>query len=84
MGVAFAEKYTSFVGDYILKKNPDIDFVAIVHMPKAVSLRTKRTDLNLGVDIARPLGGGGHPMAAGFQLNELPDGVLRKILKMEE
>lgn len=84
VAVAFAERYISTVGDYILNKNPDVDFCAVVNLPKSVSLRTRRDDINMGVDIARPLGGGGHPKAAGYQLDTIPESLLKELIRFNE
>ena len=81
VGIVFAERYISQVGDYILEQNPDIDFCAIVNFPVSVSLRTRRDDINLGKDVAAVLGGGGHPKAAGYSLtNSIYDGEFFKSL----
>lgn len=83
-GVVFAEQHISRVGDYVLKKNPDIDICAIVNLPTSVSLRTMRDDINLGVDIARPLGGGGHKKAAAFHLKTPPIDLVLDLIGMKE
>ena len=83
VAVVFAEQYISAVGDYILSKNPDVDFCAIVNLPKSVFLRTRREGLNLGIDIARPLGGGGHPKAAAYQL-DFSDKEIKEMIRLCE
>lgn len=80
VGVVFAEKYISSVGDYILSRHPEIDFCAIINLPSSVSLRGKSDALNLGVEIARPLGGGGHPKAAGYQLKDIPEHLIKELM----
>lgn len=84
VGVVFAEKYISSVGDYVLQKNPDIDFCAVVNLPVSVSLRTRRDNINVGIDIARPLGGGGHPQAAGYQLDDIPLELIKELIRFNE
>lgn len=83
VGVVFAEKYISDVGDDVLQKNTDIDFCAVVNLPKSVSLRTRRDDVNVGVDIARPLGGGGHPQVAGYQLDDIPLELIKDLIRFD-
>lgn len=80
VGVVFAEKYISSVGDYILNCHPEIDFCAIINLPSSVSLRGKSDALNLGVEIARPLGGGGHPKAAGYQLKDISENLIKELM----
>ena len=65
-GVVFADQYINDLSHYIMDRNPQLDFVAIINPDGRVSLRTDREDLDLGKEIAGPLGGGGHPKAAGF------------------
>ena len=68
-GVVFADQYINDLSHYIMDRNPQLDFVAIINPDGRVSLRTDRDDLNLGMEIAKPLGGGGHPQAAGFSFD---------------
>lgn len=64
----------SKIGNRLLKKHPEIDFtICWFIVPKdgkiVFSLRCDDTrDLDLGKDIAKELGGGGHKNAAGFTL----------------
>lgn len=61
--------HKSFVGDRLLKINPNIQFVLLWSVEKElvkVSLRG-REDINLG-EIARRYDGGGHKAAAGFSM----------------
>jgi nanoRNase/pAp phosphatase (c-di-AMP/oligoRNAs hydrolase) len=61
-----------------------IDFTMIINMQgSAISYRTLRKDLDLGKQIAPLYGGGGHPQAAGSQidsatLNNVIDMILRR------
>lgn len=66
VGVVFAEQFISQLGHAIAQEFEDIDFVAIVNTPKAVSLRTAK-DIDLS-QIAKRYGGGGHPKAAGIPM----------------
>lgn len=81
VGIAFAERYISAVGDYILRWHPEIDFCAIVNLPSSVSLRTRSDTLNLGIEIARPLGGGGHPKAASYQIENIPEYLIKELIR---
>ena len=63
--VTAAERYTSEIGHKMLEILP-IDVAVIVNAQKGiVSLRSKEADVSI---IAKALGGGGHPRAAGFML----------------
>ena len=68
-GVVFADTYVNDLAHHVMNHHPEIDFVAVVDPGGNVALRTKREDLDLGQEIAKPLGGGGHPKAAGFQFD---------------
>ena len=83
VGVVFAERYISSVGDYVLRCHPEIDFCAIVNLPSSVSLRGKNDSLNLGIEIARPLGGGGHPKAAGYQIKNIPEHLIKELIMFD-
>lgn len=69
-GFVFAEKYISELGNRLCQMHPEIDFVALIDMNGTVSYRTVRDDIDLGKDIARLFGGGGHPKAAGSQISK--------------
>lgn len=78
-GIVFAENYFSELGHQLCQLNEDIDFVIMVDMGgKKVSLRTEKDGLDLG-ELAKKVGGGGHPKAAGFQIN---DQQISKILDL--
>jgi oligoribonuclease NrnB/cAMP/cGMP phosphodiesterase (DHH superfamily) len=69
-GFVFAENYISELGNKLCKLNPDIDFIAMIDMgTKTVSYRTVKEDIDLGNDIAKLYGGGGHPKAAGSEFS---------------
>jgi nanoRNase/pAp phosphatase (c-di-AMP/oligoRNAs hydrolase) len=54
----------------LCKLNPDIDFIAMIDMgTKTVSYRAVKEDIDLGNDIAKLYGGGGHPKAAGSEFS---------------
>ena len=78
IGVVFAERYISELGNDLSSENPELKFIAIIDMgSNKVSLRTIHKDIDLGKDIARKFGGGGHPQASGFSFN--PDTTLGTI-----
>ena len=69
VGIVFADKYISELGNKLCELNNDIDFVAILDLSNnKVSYRTIRNDINLG-EFAKRFGGGGHPKAAGSMID---------------
>ena len=70
MGVVIADKYHSELGNKLCIMNKDIDFVAIINMDTSISYRTVRDNVNVG-EIAKELGGGGHPKASGSQIDKI-------------
>lgn len=66
----FAEQHVSRLGNNMLKAFPEADFAAVVQPPNRVSLRSRDDGVNVGLDIAKHFGGGGHHSAAGYTLNE--------------
>lgn len=75
----FAEANTSLLGNYIAEAYGDkIDFVAIIDVGRnKVSLRGIHNHIDLGKDVAKRYGGGGHSKASGF---EFPTELLQKFL----
>jgi oligoribonuclease NrnB/cAMP/cGMP phosphodiesterase (DHH superfamily) len=69
-GVVFAEQFHSELGNRLCELNPDIDFVVIVNIDKSVSYRGIKNDIDLGKDVAKFYGGGGHPKASGSPIND--------------
>lgn len=69
IGIVFAEKLVSEIGETVAKENPDIDFAAVVIPPKVVSFRRGEKEINLA-EVAKRLGGGGHSAAAGATIPE--------------
>ena len=53
-------------------KHPEYDFMVSFDLSNygTFQFRTIKNDINLGGSIAAPLGGGGHPKAAGASLNQ--------------
>lgn len=70
IGVVFAERFVSELGNRLCENNKDLDFVVIIDMSKSVSYRGIREDINLGKDIATLFGGGGHIKAAGSEISD--------------
>ena len=68
-GIVFAERFFSELGNRLCEIHPEIDFVAMIDMGGTVSFRTVKDDIDLGKDVAKLFGGGGHPKAAGLQFS---------------
>lgn len=69
-GFVFAERYFSELGNRLCELHPEIDFVAMIDMSGTVSYRTVKDNVDLGEDVAKLFGGGGHPKAAGSQFSQ--------------
>ena len=69
-GFVFAERFFSELGNRLCQMHPEIDFVAMIDMDGTVSYRTVKDDIDLGNDVAKRFGGGGHPKAAGSQFSD--------------
>lgn len=81
-GVVFAEKYFSELGNKLCQMRPEIDFVAMIDMSGTVSYRTIRDDIDLGKDVAKLFGGGGHAKAAGSRFAGAQFDVINSIFKI--
>lgn len=82
-GVVFAEKYFSELGNKLCQMRPEIDFVAMIDMSGTVSYRTIKNDIDLGKDVAKLFGGGGHAKAAGSRfVNGVQFDVINSIFKI--
>ena len=68
VGITFADKYISELGNKLCELHPELDFVILINMTSlTVSYRTvKNIDLSA---IAKKYGGGGHPKASGSNFN---------------
>lgn len=75
-----ADSYISQVGHAILEMYNDAEFAAIVKLP-SVSLRSRDNGIDVGLEIAKHFGGGGHPHAAGFTLKHIPESMLTSIFE---
>lgn len=66
VGVVFADKFTSEIGNALCNRNKDLDFVMMISY-NDIGLRGKdKVDLS---ELAKKYGGGGHFNAAGFPIN---------------
>jgi nanoRNase/pAp phosphatase (c-di-AMP/oligoRNAs hydrolase) len=67
----FAEQNVSLLGNSIAEEYGDkIDFVVLVDAGNSkVSLRGIHNHIDLGKDVAKHFGGGGHPKASGFEFD---------------
>ena len=69
VGITFADKYISELGNKLCELHPELDFVVLINMSTlTVSYRTVKDDLDLS-DIAKRFGGGGHPKASGSRFD---------------
>lgn len=76
VGVVFAERYISELGNYLINKYDYLDYIVLINMDKKISYRGNgKVDLSV---IAKKFGGGGHVNAAG---NCLPSGLKEKVIK---
>lgn len=76
VGVVFAERYISELGNYFINKYDYLDYIILINMDKQISYRGNgKVDLSI---IAKKFGGGGHINAAG---NCLPSGLKEKVIK---
>ena len=67
----------SDLATYFLKKYTNYDIIVYLLHGNTLSYRTIRDDIDLGNDICKPIGGGGHPKAAGATL---PDRTMKQIV----
>lgn len=68
VGVVFADKHHSELGNELSKLNKDCDYIMIIN-GNLVSLRTIKDNVDCG-KIAEAHNGGGHQKAAGFTIDE--------------
>ena len=70
--VVFASRCFSQIGHQIVEQYDDADFAIVYDAEaKTAHLRGGDDSPNLGEEIAKPMGGGGHPKAAAFKFKEL-------------
>ena len=82
VGIIFADKYISELGNKLCELHPELDFVVLINMSTlAVSYRTVKDDLDLS-DIAKGFGGGGHPKASGSRFDaSIVNDILNNIFR---
>ena len=82
VGITFADKYISELGNKLCELHPELDFVVLINMSTlTVSYRTVKDDLDLS-DIAKVFGGGGHPKASGSRFDvSIVNDMLNNIFK---
>lgn len=77
VGLVYAERYRSQLGNHLINLYDDIDFAVIISITRSVSYRGNgKVDLSV---FAAKYGGGGHKNASG---NSLPEGLLQNITKL--
>ena len=82
VGITFADKYISELGNKLCELHPELDFVVLINMSTlTVSYRTVKDDLDLSA-IAKGFGGGGHPKASGSRFDaSIVNDMLNNIFK---
>ena len=81
VGIVFAEKYRSELGNELLIRNKNLDFVVIINLNGGISLRSREVDVSV---IASKFNGGGHKLASGFGISEkLKKDIISLIFKGE-
>ena len=82
VGIVFADKYISELGNKLCELHPELDFAVLINMSTlTVSYRTVKDDLDLSV-IAKGYGGGGHPKASGSRFDaSIVNDMLNNIFK---
>jgi len=68
VGVVYADRFISEMGNKLCETNQDIDFIVIINMNDSISYRTIK-DIDLS-EIAKEFNGGGHPKASGSPITE--------------
>ena len=81
VGIVFAEKYRSELGNELLFRNKNLDFIVIINLNGGISLRSREVDVSV---IASKFNGGGHKLASGFGISEkLKKDIISLIFKGE-
>jgi oligoribonuclease NrnB/cAMP/cGMP phosphodiesterase (DHH superfamily) len=77
VGIVFAERYRSNLGNYLAKVYKDeVDFICIINLARHISLRGIKDDKPVN-KFAEIYGGGGHPLASAMPN---PEGLKEKII----
>ncbi|NUK30432.1 oligoribonuclease [Parageobacillus sp. VR-IP] len=70
VGIVFAERHLSELGNALSKRCPHLDLIAMVNMgTKHIGFRTIHDTVNVA-EFAKQFGGGGHPKASGCFVDE--------------
>lgn len=81
VGIVFAEKYRSEIGNELLNRNKNLDFIVIINLNGGISLRSREVDVSV---IASKFNGGGHKLAAGIGISdEIKKDIISLIFKGE-
>ena len=80
VGVVFAERNISELGNYLINKYDYLDYIVLINVDKSISYRGKdKVDLSI---IAKKYNGGGHFNAAGSPLpKNLKEIIIQEIFK---
>lgn len=83
VGVTFADRFVSELGNRLCELHPELDCIAVVNMSSGiVSLRSVREDTDVS-EIAKIFGGGGHIHASGFTFKKnLTKDTITKIFEV--
>lgn len=79
----FSDDYESEIGNQLCIQNPGIMYAVIINLrKKTISFRTTSDSFNVAVELAIPLGGGGHPKSAGCPITKSDKDIMRFFLNM--
>lgn len=77
VGIVYAERYRSDLGNYLANKYPELDFIIIINISKSISFRgLGKIDLSV---FASKYKGGGHKNASGCSL---PPNLINDVTKL--
>lgn len=77
VGIVYAERYRSDLGNYLAQNNEDLDFIILINVARSISYRSMdKADLSV---FSKKYGGGGHKNAAGSPISE---NLLKNITKL--
>ncbi len=69
VGIVYAERHKSELGNYLSNKYPELDFIIIIDVSSGISYRTSRDDQDVSV-FAQTHSGGGHKKASGSPITD--------------
>lgn len=83
VGIVFANRFQSELGNKLALLHPEYDFIAMINMSGGVSCRTVKDTVNLA-EITALFGGGGHAKAAGLPIsNVVRESVIDMIFHLD-